>query len=46
MCKRLDKTITVYICPSTTTYKNWRESKEVMYNFMHGSKFEVQPTII
>ena len=46
MCKRLNKTITVYICPSTMTYKKRRENKEVMYNFKHGSKFEVQPTII
>ena len=33
MCKRLNKTVTVYICPSTMTYKNRRENKEVMYNF-------------
>ena len=47
MCKRLNKkSIAVYICPSTTMYKNRRENKEVMYNFKHGSKFKVQPTII
>ena len=30
MCIRLNKTITIYICPSTTTYKNRRENKKVM----------------
>ena len=46
--------ITIYICPSTMTYKNRREvmyqnrreNKDVMYNFIHGSKFEIQPIII
>ena len=40
MCIRMNKTITIYMCPSTTTYKNRRENKEltilqVMYNFIH-----------
>ena len=43
MCIRLNKAITIYICPSTTTYINRRENKEVIYNFIHGSKFETQP---
>ena len=42
----LNKTITIYICPSTMTYKNRRENKEVMYSFIHGSKFGIHPTII
>ena len=39
MCIRLNKTVTIYMCPSTTTYKNRRENKvtilQVMYNFIH-----------
>ena len=46
MCIRLNKNITIYMCPSTTTYKNRSENKEITYNFIHGSKFEIQPTII
>ena len=34
MCIRLNKNITIYMCPSITTYKNRRENKEIMYNFM------------